>query len=98
VDSGTITQDIQRLAKVGAGGMEFLPFFEYGGTFTANPVTNWSTYNFGTPPFVELFKTALTAHADNGLLMDFAIGPNQGQGVPAEAENPGLQWDMVIFS
>jgi hypothetical protein len=27
--------------------------------------------------------------------MDFAIGPNQGQGVPAEPDNEGLQWDMV---
>jgi hypothetical protein len=27
--------------------------------------------------------------------MDFALGPNQGQGVPAEPDNEGLQWDMV---
>jgi hypothetical protein len=27
--------------------------------------------------------------------MDFAIGPNQGQGVPAEPDNEGLQWDIV---
>jgi hypothetical protein len=30
--------------------------------------------------------------------MDFAIGPNQGQGVPAEPDNEGLQWDMVSKS
>lgn len=30
--------------------------------------------------------------------MDFAVGPNQGQGVPAEAENEGLMWDLSPFA
>lgn len=29
--------------------------------------------------------------------MDFALGPNQGQGVPAEYNDEGLQWDLVFI-
>jgi hypothetical protein len=39
--------------------------------------------------------TALKSHSEHGLVMDFAIGSNQGQGVPAEPDNKGLQWNMV---
>ena len=56
---------------------------------------DWVKYGFGTPAFNALFETALEAHRENELLMDFAMGPNQGQGVPAETDNPGLQWDLV---
>ena len=30
--------------------------------------------------------------------MDFAIGPNQGAGVPAEFDDEGLQWDLRPFN
>ncbi|KAL7956296.1 hypothetical protein V8C34DRAFT_326292 [Trichoderma compactum] len=30
--------------------------------------------------------------------MDFALGPNQGQGVPAEPDDQGLQWDLIPYS
>jgi hypothetical protein len=29
--------------------------------------------------------------------MDVALGPNQGQGVPARPDDEGLQWDLVGF-
>jgi hypothetical protein len=32
------------------------------------------------------------------LFMDFALGPNQGQGVPAPSDDRGLQWDLVRFT
>ncbi|KAL4870682.1 hypothetical protein BDV12DRAFT_195159 [Aspergillus spectabilis] len=92
VDSEVVVRDIAGAAQV--GGIEFVPFFEYGGM----PPTNWSTYNFRTPPFVNISKAALNTHAEHGLVMDFALGPNQGQGVPAEVDNKGLQWDMVSRS
>jgi hypothetical protein len=60
------------------------------------PGANWDKYNFGTPAFQALFKAALEAHDENGLYMDFAIGPNQGQGVPAHVTDDGLQWDLVL--
>ncbi|KAL3473422.1 hypothetical protein BJX99DRAFT_261351 [Aspergillus californicus] len=98
VDGDVIASDIAFAAEVGAGGLEFLPFFDYGGTLNPNPPVNWSTYGFGTPPFVELFRTALEAHFEHGLVMDFPLGPNQGQGVPAEPDNEGLQWELVPFT
>lgn len=30
--------------------------------------------------------------------MDFAIGPNQGAGVPAEYNDDGLLWDLAAFN
>jgi hypothetical protein len=32
-------------------------------------------------------KAALQASKDNGLMMDLCIGPQSGQGVPAEPDN-----------
>ncbi|KAL2846698.1 hypothetical protein BJY01DRAFT_263257 [Aspergillus pseudoustus] len=98
VDAEVVAEDVAAVAQVGGGGMEFVPFFDYGGALNSNPPVNWSTYGFGTPPFVELFKTALQAHSKHGLLMDFALGPNQGQGVPASPDNEGLEWELVPFS
>ncbi|KAI0975182.1 hypothetical protein F4678DRAFT_469821 [Xylaria arbuscula] len=99
VDPEIVVADIAGAASIGAGGIEFLPFYEYGGSLGPMPVgANWSTYNFGTPPFRNLLSAALTAHEQLGLVMDFALGPNQGQGVPAEVDNPGLQWDLLFFS
>ncbi|KAH8886246.1 hypothetical protein GQ53DRAFT_750777 [Thozetella sp. PMI_491] len=30
--------------------------------------------------------------------MDFAMGPNQGQGVPTRADDEGLQLDLIPFT
>ncbi|KAL4926579.1 uncharacterized protein BDV17DRAFT_299664 [Aspergillus undulatus] len=98
VDGDVVALDVASVAEVGGGGMEFLPFFEYGGMLNPNPPVNRSTYGFGTPPFVDLFKTALEAHSQHGLVMDFSLGPNQVQGVPAEPDNEGLQWDLIPFT
>jgi len=35
---------------------------------------------------------------DNNLIIDFAMGPNQGTGVPAPIDSDGLMWDLVIFN
>ena len=92
VDPTIVQKDIRSAANLGIGGVEFLPFYNYGGD---TPIVDWSKYGFGTPAFQTLFRAALQAHRECGLLMDFAMGPNQGQGVPAETNNPGLQWDLV---
>lgn len=96
VDPDIVKDDIWSAGSIGAGGIEFVPYFEYGGNVGSMPPgADWAKYNFGTEPFRHLFATALEAHAKNGLLMDFALGPNQGQGVPAAANDEGLQWDLV---
>ena len=45
-----------------------------------------------------MFKTLLQAHADNDLISDFAMGPNQGQGVPAPEGSEGLAWDLYSYN
>lgn len=78
--------------------MEFLGFYNYGGELgTTPPGVDWATYGFGTPAFQDQFKNALETSKNLGLVMDFPLGPNQGQGVPAEVTDPGLQWDLVSF-
>lgn len=96
LDPEKVKSDIQSASKIGAGGAEFLPFYNYGGQLGPPPVgVNWSTSGFGTPNFIKTLIAGLEAHNESGLSMDFAIGPNQGQGVPADASNEGLQWDLV---
>ncbi|KAH6985202.1 hypothetical protein EDB80DRAFT_869204 [Ilyonectria destructans] len=91
--------DIGRAADIGAGGAEFIPFYQYGGDAGGVPPgADWTKYGYATRPFLELFRQALEVHKSRGLIMDFSLGPNQGQGVPAESDDEGLQWDLVPFS
>ena len=96
VDGGVLAKDIASSQAIGAGGVELVAFYNYGGYGGNYPKgADWARFNFGTKPFNELFNTALKAHKDLGLKMDFALGPNQGQGVPADPADDGLQWDLV---
>jgi hypothetical protein len=45
-----------------------------------------------------LFDTLIKAHKENGLIMGFVTGPNQGQGVPAHEDDDGLMWDIRLFN
>ncbi|PYH75426.1 hypothetical protein BO82DRAFT_410522 [Aspergillus uvarum CBS 121591] len=81
------------LPDASAGGVEFLPFYAYGSEV---PGADWVTYGFGTPAYLKMFKAALQAHKEAGLTMDFPLGPNQGQGVPARCDDEGLQWDLLL--
>ncbi|CZR63542.1 uncharacterized protein PAC_13439 [Phialocephala subalpina] len=95
VPSGVLRQDIASIASVGGGGLEFLPFYLYGDVVgAATPPTDWNTYGFGTPAFRDLFQVALEAAKDNKLLFDFAVGANQGQGVPSAPGTPGLAMEL----
>ncbi|KAK6837826.1 hypothetical protein RU639_001536 [Aspergillus parasiticus] len=99
VDERVVRDDIKSAADVGAGGVEYLPWYNAGGFLgPAPPGDDWGKYGVGTPAFNRLFQAALEAHRDAGMVMDFAIGPNQGQGVPAAPTDEGLQWDLIPFS
>ncbi|OCL07765.1 hypothetical protein AOQ84DRAFT_408338 [Glonium stellatum] len=90
--------DIADAAAVGAGGVEVLGYYLYDsspGDFTP---TDWTVYGWGTPAWKDLFDVAVKAHQDNGLIMDFAMGPNQGQGVPADPDDDGLMWDLFAYN
>jgi hypothetical protein len=96
VEEAIVKDDINSAAAVGAGGVEYLPFYNAGGVLGGAPQgANWTKYGFGTPESNKLFVAALEAHRDAGLLMDFSVGLDQGQGVPADNNDEGLQWDLV---
>ena len=96
VSGEEVATDIESALNVGMGGIEFLPFYEYGGELGPPPAgIDWAKYGFGTLPFKGVLRSALEAHAQKGGLMDFALGPGQGQGVPSNPDAVGLQWDLV---
>ncbi|KAL4963275.1 uncharacterized protein BDV14DRAFT_191102 [Aspergillus stella-maris] len=96
VPISTVQSDIDSAASIGAGGVEFLPFYNYGGAMGGAPNgSDWETYGFGTAAFRDMFVGALETHKELGIKMDFPLGPNQGQGVPMEWGDEGGQWDLV---
>ncbi|RAH73281.1 uncharacterized protein BO66DRAFT_464466 [Aspergillus aculeatinus CBS 121060] len=99
VNKTVVQENVISAASIGAGGVEFVPFYDYGGELAyGGPGPDWVKYGFGTEAFNEIFVAVLQAHKDHGLAMDFALGPSQGQGVPAHADDEGLQWDLAPFS
>lgn len=109
VSADIVAKDISSLAEIGAGGIEYLPFYFYGLVYAQlipvpdgpiEPPTDWSIYGFGDAAFNELFKETLQAIKDqgNGFNIDFALGPNQGAGVPSEPGTEGLSYEIVGFA
>ncbi|ROW04985.1 hypothetical protein VPNG_06978 [Cytospora leucostoma] len=108
VSPDIVAKDISSLATIGAGGLEFLPFYLYGLVYadigaasaapnSVAPPTDWSIYGFGDEAFKLLFKDALQTvkAAGNGFVIDFALGPNQGAGVPSVPGTKGLAVHLV---
>ncbi|KAJ5511212.1 Glycoside hydrolase family 2 N-terminal [Penicillium expansum] len=98
VDPAVVASDIRSAAEVGAGGIEFLAYYGYGGEIGGTPPgSDWVTYGFGSASFQHILQVALEAAKENSMLVDIALGPNQGQGVPASSDDDGIQWDLVPF-
>ncbi|KAK3986205.1 hypothetical protein QBC44DRAFT_273625 [Cladorrhinum sp. PSN332] len=92
VPSAAVQADINALADVSAGGLQFLGYYNQG----FPPIsTNWSAYGFGTPAFKELLRAALKTTAQRELRFDFAIGPNTAAGIPAIPGTDGLAMELV---
>ncbi|KXH64067.1 hypothetical protein CSAL01_01314 [Colletotrichum salicis] len=89
VDIEAVTRDVAEIASVGEGGLEFLPYYQFH-----SPSANWFTYGYGTNASRIVFRAAMEAAEKNGLLFDFSIGANQGQGVPSEPESVGLALEL----
>lgn len=72
VDPTIVQKNIPSAGSIGAGGVEFVPFYDYGGElpYEASPGPDWVTYGFGTVAFRDMFVAALNVRKDNGLLMD----------------------------
>ena len=93
-----VRKDIASVVDVGAGGVEFLPFYLYGLPGGGAPPTDWTKFGFGSPAFKDLLKGALQETKEQGLVMDIAQGANQGQGVPSAPLTSGLAVELVHCS
>ncbi|CAH0025578.1 unnamed protein product [Clonostachys rhizophaga] len=94
-----VIDDVKEIGRIGASGFELLGFYLYGGPplgWGDYAPVDWSIYGWGTKAWQKLFKTFAQATKDNGLIMDFAMGPNQGQGVPAPYNDDGKAWDLAV--
>ncbi|KAB2569280.1 hypothetical protein DBV05_g12046 [Lasiodiplodia theobromae] len=101
IPATTLASDIAAIASVGAGGLELLGYYQYGlpeAEQGVAPPTDWTKYGFGTPAFKDIFVAALQAVSDEGLVMDFAQGANQGQGVPSVPEEEGLAVELAYWN
>ncbi|KXH42586.1 hypothetical protein CSIM01_09548 [Colletotrichum simmondsii] len=99
VDIDTFSDDIAQIGQRGAGGIELLNYFNYGGAQGPPPEeVDWNVYGYATPAYRQVLEAALQATKDGGLIMDFAMGPQSGQGVPAEPDEVGLSWELVTFN
>ncbi|KAF2169395.1 hypothetical protein M409DRAFT_20615 [Zasmidium cellare ATCC 36951] len=100
VNLSTIRQDIEDAGKIGAGGVELLGYYNYGDIESGAGVipVDWAKYGWGTPAWRDLQDAALQATKDNNLVIDLALGPNQGAGVPAPVDADRLQWDLQPFN
>ncbi|KAJ4354220.1 uncharacterized protein N0V89_005954 [Didymosphaeria variabile] len=105
VSSDAVANDIRSVKEAGAGGLEILPFYLYGqgeesyrrnGAEVVPQLPDWSRYGFGTAAFVDVFKNSLEAAQDAGILLDYALGPNQGQGVPSDPTTVGLAVELLM--
>ncbi|KAF2474910.1 uncharacterized protein BDR25DRAFT_280543 [Lindgomyces ingoldianus] len=104
VNVDIVARDVKAVKDVGCGGLELLGYYLYGGPpsngagrGTYAPV-DWAKYGFGTTAWHTVFKAFVQAHKDNDLIMDFAMGPNQGTGVPAPINSEGLMWDLSAYN
>ncbi|KAJ4413671.1 hypothetical protein N0V82_008400 [Gnomoniopsis sp. IMI 355080] len=98
-----VAEDVKALARAGAGGLELLGYYLYGDsgyytTLTAPIETDWTIYGFGSEPWNNLQDTVLSTAKEESLLVDLALGPNQGAGVPAPYNDDGLLWDVAGFN
>ncbi|OHF01555.1 hypothetical protein CORC01_03045 [Colletotrichum orchidophilum] len=93
VEIEEVTRDVAEIASVGAGGLEFLPYYQLH-----SPSANWSTYGYGGKASRAVFRAAMEAAVENDILFDFSIGANQGQGVPSEPGSVGLALELAYVN
>lgn len=103
VNLDEVRNDFALINKAGLGGMELLGYYLYGdypgGIAEGGPApTDWTKYGWGSEAWKVLTQVALEATRDEGLIMDFALGPNQGSGVPAEPDDDGVMWDLIPYN
>lgn len=100
ISPSIITKDIQDAKAAGVGGLEILYFYLYGmGQDSYNntvDLPDWGVYGFGTAAYKSQFKDSLQSAKDAEIVIDFALGANQGQGVPSEVGDLGLAVELLM--
>ena len=90
-----LSQEMVSIASIRAGGLEFVSFHLFNEIIGAeSPPPDGNIYGFGTPAFRNVFQTTLETTKGSGLLFDFAVRANQGQGIPSVPEAPGLAAEL----
>ncbi|KAJ4029101.1 hypothetical protein NW753_014351 [Fusarium oxysporum] len=83
-DIDVVRDDLRQIAAVGAG-FEFLAYYEAG-----HDPSRWGKFGYGSDSFLPIFRAVMETAEEQGIPMDFAIGANQGQGVPSKPGTEGL--------
>ncbi|KAF7359451.1 Secreted protein [Mycena sanguinolenta] len=95
VSTDIVRSDIAEIASVGSSGFELLSYQTYGGTVLLDP----TDYAFGSSRFVDVAAAAVQSAQASGITVDFAMGPNQGAGVPVEdVDMEGMLTELVFGS
>ncbi|OJZ80886.1 hypothetical protein ASPFODRAFT_37812 [Aspergillus luchuensis CBS 106.47] len=104
VNLSVVAEDVKAMGEAGAGGLELLGYYLYGDSLNNGGLlqcplqSDWTIFGFGSPAWKDLVDTVLTTAKEYGLLVDLAIGPNQGAGVPSPYNDEGLLWDLAGFN
>ncbi|GKZ38031.1 hypothetical protein AbraIFM66950_009945 [Aspergillus brasiliensis] len=104
INPSVVAEDVKAIGEAGAGGLELLGYYLYGdsksyyGLLQCPLQSDWTIFGFGSPAWKNLVDTVLTTAKEYDLLVDLAIGPNQGAGVPAPYNDDGLLWDLAGFN
>ncbi|KAL0071212.1 hypothetical protein AAF712_001778 [Marasmius tenuissimus] len=102
-DPDFLRRDVAEMARVGSSGFELLSYQSYGGlqSETGDVLIDPTDVAFGSDAFVNVTKTVAQAAKDDGLTIDFTLGPNQGAGVPVKPEDvdqEGMLTELVFGS
>ncbi|KAL0565735.1 hypothetical protein V5O48_016289 [Marasmius crinis-equi] len=103
-DLDILRRDVAEMAKVGSSGFELISYQSYGGfddIVRGEVIIDPTDVAFGSDAFVAVTKTLVQAAKDNGVTIDFALGPNQGAGVPVrpdEVDQEGLLTELAFGS
>ncbi|KAF7359301.1 Secreted protein [Mycena sanguinolenta] len=96
-----VQSDIAEIARVGSAGFELLSYQSYGGEAdnTGNILLDPTDFAFGSDLFVNITSTVVSAAKENGLTVDFSMGPDQGAGVPvfpSSVDMEGMNTELVF--
>ncbi|KAF9261168.1 hypothetical protein L218DRAFT_906097 [Marasmius fiardii PR-910] len=103
VDLDVLRKDVTEMARVGSSGFELLSYQSYGG-FTdvlGGVLIDPINVAFGSDKFITATETLVRAAKANNITIDFALGPNQGAGVPVKPEDvdqEGMLTELVFGS